>query len=163
VLSGYLITALLLGEQATRTRVRIGAFYRRRAMRLLPALGAFVIAHQVFAWTLHLNAAREHSTAIAVLLYFTNWKVAWAPPLSLGGFTAIAIATAIVLLAVLDTNWSGARLLALRPLRAVGRVSYGLYVWHPLVYIWVWYYTRDWSRPARGCAVVVAVAAVTYA
>src|SRR5256885_10593916 len=78
VLSGFLITALLLGEQARRTRVRIAAFYRRRAMRLLPALGAFVIAHQVFAWTLHLNAARDHSTAIAVLLYFTNWNAAWA-------------------------------------------------------------------------------------
>ena len=282
VLSGFLITALLLGEQARRTRVRIGAFYRRRAMRLLPAVVAFVIVHQVFAWTLRLDAAREHSTAVAVLFYFTNWKAVWAPPLSLayghfwslaveeqfyliwpfviallgirartrtvllvfgatiafiairravlwehgvdwnrlsvgtdthadtllvgallahlwvrrrvprrgvaaaawasaaflaicfarvrynssflflGGFTAIAVATAIVLLAVLETDWSGTRVLALRPLRAVGRVSYGLYVWHPLVFVWVWYYTRHWSKPARGCAVVVATAAVTY-
>ena len=37
VLSGFLITALLLNEQATGP-IRMGAFYRRRALRILPAL-----------------------------------------------------------------------------------------------------------------------------
>ena len=38
VLSGFLITALLLRERATTGRVSLRGFYRRRAFRLLPAL-----------------------------------------------------------------------------------------------------------------------------
>src|SRR6478735_1947344 len=38
VLSGYLITALLLAEHADSERINIRAFYTRRARRLLPAL-----------------------------------------------------------------------------------------------------------------------------
>ena len=66
--------------------------------------------------------------------------------LYVGGFTVIAIAVAIVLLAVLETDWVGARALDLRPVRAVGRVSYGLYVWHPLVFLWVFCTTRSGMR-----------------
>src|SRR5919202_3192818 len=38
VLSGYLITALLLVEHAGTGRIRLGSFWARRARRLLPAL-----------------------------------------------------------------------------------------------------------------------------
>ena len=40
VLSGFLITSLLLSEQAATGRVRLGAFWARRARRLLPAAAA---------------------------------------------------------------------------------------------------------------------------
>lgn len=43
-LSGFLITALLLGERTKTGRVSLLRFYRRRALRLLPALYAVVIA-----------------------------------------------------------------------------------------------------------------------
>ncbi len=43
-----------------------------------------------------------------------------------GGYTLIAIALAVIVLAVLETNWSANRVLQLRPLRAVGRISYGI-------------------------------------
>ena len=81
--------------------------------------------------------------------------------LYLGGFTAIAVAVAVVILAVLETDWVGARALDLRPVRAVGRVSYGLYVWHPLVYLWVFWYTRTWNGGLRVVAALASVAAVT--
>src|SRR5262245_58175202 len=55
VLSGFLITALLLREQTERHRARFGAFYRRRALRLLPVVFAFVIAHFIFALSLGLS------------------------------------------------------------------------------------------------------------
>jgi peptidoglycan/LPS O-acetylase OafA/YrhL len=42
VLSGFLITTLLLEEHARSGRIRIGAFYIRRARRLLPALFAML-------------------------------------------------------------------------------------------------------------------------
>src|SRR5256714_7568748 len=38
VLSGYLITSLLLAERAETGRIRLGAVWARRARRLLPAL-----------------------------------------------------------------------------------------------------------------------------
>ncbi len=44
VLSGFLITSLLLEEHGTRDRISIGGFYRRRAFRLLPALYLVLIA-----------------------------------------------------------------------------------------------------------------------
>jgi peptidoglycan/LPS O-acetylase OafA/YrhL len=284
VLSGFLITALLLREQTNRGRFRFGAFYRRRALRLLPVVFAFVIAHYLFAKSLHLSMAREHSSLYALLLYYTNWKAIWDPPVALafghlwtlaveeqfylvwplvtavltvrtrtrtvvlvlgsaiafvalrrgimyqhnvaterllggtdtradtllvgallahlwvrscvpprrliapaawvstaflavciavcgptraflylGGLTLIAFAVAAVLLAVLETTWSGNRILEWGPLRAVGRVSYGLYVWHPLVFVWVAFETRHWSRPARFSIVMAATALVTFA
>jgi len=49
VVSGYLISTLLLHE-ATRTgHVRVGAFYARRARRILPAAGLVLVATSVFA------------------------------------------------------------------------------------------------------------------
>ncbi|WP_241833088.1 acyltransferase family protein [Streptomyces caatingaensis] len=49
VLSGFLITGLLLAE-AGRGRVGLAAFWGRRARRLLPALGVTVVATLVLAW-----------------------------------------------------------------------------------------------------------------
>ncbi|MEO8078667.1 MAG: acyltransferase, partial [Acidobacteriota bacterium] len=39
VISGYLITGLLVGEQMDSGRIGLAAFYARRVRRLLPALG----------------------------------------------------------------------------------------------------------------------------
>lgn len=44
VVSGYLITALLVHEHRTRGSIRLGAFWARRARRLLPALALVVAA-----------------------------------------------------------------------------------------------------------------------
>jgi len=49
VLSGFLITTLLLEEHAQNGRVSLGNFYRRRALRLLPALVAFLAVFLVYA------------------------------------------------------------------------------------------------------------------
>jgi peptidoglycan/LPS O-acetylase OafA/YrhL len=42
VLSGYLITALLLAERDATTRIDLRAFYVRRSLRLFPALSALL-------------------------------------------------------------------------------------------------------------------------
>ncbi|HEX6662876.1 MAG TPA: acyltransferase [Gaiellaceae bacterium] len=44
VLSGFLITSLLVGEHSRTGRVSLPEFYVRRAFRLLPALAAFLVA-----------------------------------------------------------------------------------------------------------------------
>lgn len=280
VLSGFLITALLLDEQAYRGRLRFGAFYRRRALRLFPVILAFLVAHVVFTQlVIHGSPETERSSIPAALFFFTNWwaihnpiplafghfwslaveeqfylvwpfvtvlltvrarckTVVWvlgstivlvalhravmwdngaswgrlvlgtdthadgllvgallahlwvrartprrgvalaasvsavfvvvstavfdvqSAFLYLGGYTVFAVAVAIVLLAILDTEWVGSRFLSLAPLRAVGRVSYGLYVWHPLVFFWVWYETQTWNSKARLAAALLVTAAV---
>jgi peptidoglycan/LPS O-acetylase OafA/YrhL len=43
VLSGFLITGLLIGELAERGRIRFSAFWARRARRLLPALAILIL------------------------------------------------------------------------------------------------------------------------
>ena len=49
VLSGFLITTLLLEERATAGSIRLGAFYMRRVLRLYPALVAACIVATVLA------------------------------------------------------------------------------------------------------------------
>ena len=49
VLSGFLITTLLLEEHAATGRIRLGAFYVRRARRLLPGLALLLASYLVGA------------------------------------------------------------------------------------------------------------------
>ncbi|MGP3946933.1 acyltransferase family protein [Streptomyces sp. 6N106] len=51
VLSGFLITGLLLGEVAGRGRIALAAFWGRRARRLLPALVGVVVVTVSATWS----------------------------------------------------------------------------------------------------------------
>ena len=87
VLSGFLITRLLLDEQARTRTVHFGRFYARRALRLLPALAAVLGACVVYAygWLDPTVAARTARDAIATATYHLNWKLALGehPPFGL--------------------------------------------------------------------------------
>ena len=80
VLSGYLITALLLAEQSSTGRIDLKRFWTRRARRLMPALLAFLVAIAGYAaWVARradLDALR--SDALATLAYVANWRAVWA-------------------------------------------------------------------------------------
>src|SRR5690606_29363838 len=52
VISGFLITSLLLTEHANTGRIRLVDFWRRRARRLLPALGVLVLVCCTAAWVI---------------------------------------------------------------------------------------------------------------
>jgi peptidoglycan/LPS O-acetylase OafA/YrhL len=52
VISGFLITSLLLSEHAGAGRIRLGHFWRRRARRLLPALGVLLLVCCTAAWVI---------------------------------------------------------------------------------------------------------------
>ena len=52
VISGFLITALLLREKAKTGRIRLVGFWQRRARRLLPALGLLLLACGTAAWAI---------------------------------------------------------------------------------------------------------------
>ena len=50
VISGYLITSLILRELETTGKFNIFKFYERRARRILPALFVVMIVSLPFAW-----------------------------------------------------------------------------------------------------------------
>jgi peptidoglycan/LPS O-acetylase OafA/YrhL len=75
VLSGFLITAILIEEQARSGRIDFRRFYRNRAARLLPALLVMLLAASVMV-----AITRPVGGAIAILgalLYVANWLQAW--------------------------------------------------------------------------------------
>jgi peptidoglycan/LPS O-acetylase OafA/YrhL len=79
VLSGYLITSLLLVEWDTGTRIDLRRFWLRRARRLLPALVVVVLAALVLsAIFARGDLARTRGDAVSSLLYYTNWHLIFA-------------------------------------------------------------------------------------
>ncbi len=76
VLSGYLITSLLLVEREANGSVSLGAFWARRARRLLPALFVVLLAVSLYARfavdPTRLDALR--GDALATLFYVANWR-----------------------------------------------------------------------------------------
>ena len=74
VISGYLITALLVTEWRRRGRIDLAAFWMRRARRLLPALYLVVVATLAYA-VLFLpgEVAGLRGDALSAFGYFTNW------------------------------------------------------------------------------------------
>lgn len=74
VLSGYLITSLLLSEWGRRGRISLRSFWTRRARRLLPALYALLFVTLAFAAVfLPGELARLRYDAVAAFFYVTNW------------------------------------------------------------------------------------------
>jgi peptidoglycan/LPS O-acetylase OafA/YrhL len=74
VLSGYLITSLLLAEWQEKGSVQLKAFWLGRARRLLPALYLMLVVTLAYA-VLFLpgEVAGIRSDALATLGYVTNW------------------------------------------------------------------------------------------
>jgi peptidoglycan/LPS O-acetylase OafA/YrhL len=85
VLSGYLITSLLLTELAGAGRIATSNFYARRALRLLPALLVTVVLVAVISRLPHALPTDLAFSIPIVLLYVTNWAATTSTP-RLGGF-----------------------------------------------------------------------------
>lgn len=83
-LSGFLITTLLLRERDRTGTVSLRRFYRRRALRLLPAIVALVAVTSAYALASG-NYPRTLDAAIPVLLYVFNWFRALPETFAVGG------------------------------------------------------------------------------
>lgn len=74
VISGYLITTLLLREKKKTGRITLSAFWIRRARRLLPALILVVVTAVATAWLINedllVNIRRQ---VFGALTFSTNW------------------------------------------------------------------------------------------
>jgi peptidoglycan/LPS O-acetylase OafA/YrhL len=89
VLSGFLITGLLLDERGATGRVRLPAFYARRALRLLPALLlvlAFLLVWSVVGGLGAQQVGELRRGVVFTLVYAANLQTAFLgelPPFSL--------------------------------------------------------------------------------
>lgn len=89
VLSGFLITSLLLEEHARAGRISRRAFYARRARRILPALALLTLAVAAVALTAHQLQDRWPLWAqIAATWTFAANAAVWLGGAPLGAFTA---------------------------------------------------------------------------
>ncbi|KWX24811.1 hypothetical protein AFM11_09175 [Mycolicibacterium wolinskyi] len=78
VISGFLITRMLVNEARTSGRLRMRRFYARRARRLLPAAAVVLVASAVLTWAF-LPQNRWVSTGhdiMASAVYAINWRLA---------------------------------------------------------------------------------------
>ncbi|HEY2793854.1 MAG TPA: acyltransferase family protein [Micromonosporaceae bacterium] len=79
VLSGFLITSLLLAESVRNGRISLKTFWFRRARRLMPALLAMLLATVVAGHYLldsdDLKLLR--ADGLAALGYIANWRMIW--------------------------------------------------------------------------------------
>ena len=79
VLSGFLITSLILEEFDRSSRIDFRRFYLGRARRLLPALGVMLTVVGLVVAIFYRDAARTFlNDAIASVLYVNNWWYVFA-------------------------------------------------------------------------------------
>ena len=130
VLSGYLITGLLLGEWARSARIKLGAFWLRRARRLLPALCVLlVVVTLVIRFTYPAGLYPNLRMAdLSALFYFSNW---WQIAASGNYFVATGAVSP------LTHTWSLA-------------VEEQFYLVWPLVVLAVLHLAKRFTRPGSG-------------
>ena len=75
VLSGFLITRLLLEERELTHHIALLRFYLRRILRLFPALAVVCLAVAVYAqfWLPHAQVVRTWHDVFATATYHMNW------------------------------------------------------------------------------------------
>jgi len=282
VLSGFLITSLLLKDHANKQPGMVGRFYKRRALRLLPALYALLIVDFFVAWLENARMDFQWRTTWRALLYLNNWNVVWnfrgsrkdlghlwslgieeqfyivwpavvllmlalklhhqiiitvlslaiaaivvhrinlwnddiywlfiyirtdtrvdsllvgalfayvyrhyrvpsqvlnwaatlcfagliyikyeldaSPFIMKTGFTVIAVLAGIIILAAAEGAWFASRVLISRPLTIIGKVSYGLYLWHLPVFLILGRHVTSGPKPLRLLIGIIVASVVT--
>jgi peptidoglycan/LPS O-acetylase OafA/YrhL len=137
IAASLLVRVSLVRAQAPVTRLFFGL--DTRFDELLVGCIVGVLA----SWSLLPTAQRARrilsaSAAVgAAVLAVLLWRAGWKEPVMMQGGLTVAAASAGVLIADILARPSGwlARALGRQPLVGIGRISYGLYLWHfPIVY-----------------------------
>jgi peptidoglycan/LPS O-acetylase OafA/YrhL len=143
VLSGYLITGLLVSEYRKRGAIKLSAFWLRRARRLLPALLIVLVVV-----TLMIRFAEPQGlypdfrmSALSALFYFSNW-------FQIAAASNYFLATGAV--SPLTHTWSLA-------------VEEQFYLVWPLVVLAVMHLSRTFARGLRALLVLSVAGAVASA
>jgi peptidoglycan/LPS O-acetylase OafA/YrhL len=86
VISGYLITLLLIGEHEKTGRINLKQFWMRRARRLLPALFLMMTMLMIYSAIFERDTlGKLRGDVIAGVGYITNWYQIWIG----AGYTAL--------------------------------------------------------------------------
>ena len=99
VLSGFLITTLLVLEWRRAQRIGLVAFWGRRIRRLLPALLLVIVFVAIYAWIAvpPLEQDRVRWDGIAGLFYVANWRfIATGPVVLRPVLRAVAVPAPVV-------------------------------------------------------------------
>ena len=80
VLSGFLITSLLIGEFGKRLTIHLGQFWARRARRLLPALLVMLVGVAIYAkfFATPDEFVNLRLDSLSTLFYVANWHFIFA-------------------------------------------------------------------------------------
>lgn len=94
VLSGFLITSLLLEEHMRVGRISLRSFYRRRALRLFPALYLMLAVALFASRTIHpvassYSVGEELGAVGATVAYVYNWIYPFVPHFTGWGFDQV--------------------------------------------------------------------------
>ncbi|MGI8808548.1 MAG: acyltransferase family protein [Acidimicrobiales bacterium] len=144
VLSGFLITTILVQEHARHGAISLRSFYARRALRLLPAVGALMLVHGLLAVVGGADLGLEGRTVAAVVTYTLNWVLAGGGEVAagLGHLWSLSIEEQFYL------AWPVVLLLALRRRRATGLIvaaaGIGI-IWATGVRAWLWLHDAGWG------------------
>lgn len=78
VLSGFLITSLLVNEQQQRGVISLGRFYLRRFLRLYPSLLIVVLVSSLLLYTSGLDRSQLIHDSLVTLTYLTPWVLTFS-------------------------------------------------------------------------------------
>ena len=139
----------------------VGSYVRTDARVDSMIVGAFfAVVHR------HYRLDRRVVAVIASLgmggIIWIKYAIPHSPEIFRSGFTIIAVCTGVCVLAAAQGGWFFCRILAWRPLVVLGKVSYGLYLYHHLIFIAVGRHVSWGSNSFRILLAVAITSALTW-
>jgi len=147
ILGSALLMAILYHPGQDPSRVYYGTDTRAQSLLMGALVGVLLLVHGPIRSRAGLLALRTAAWVGAVYTVWLWWRMSERTDmLYRGGFLTASLAVIAIIASVTqpERGWLGA-FLSLAPLRFVGRISYGLYLWH-----WPVYLTLTESRTGIG-------------